>query len=128
MNDSGYIEKKDLHEFFKKSIMARLLMDEFFEWYNRSVKFTSLFRSKEHNAEVGGASKSRHLKDLAFDFLYPDEWNEWNLERQELYWENVRAKLEELSAKYGLFFGMFKYSWGLHIDWCDRTYNIEMFM
>lgn len=128
MDSKGYIQYKDLKEFFRKSIMTRLLMDEFFDWYNRPVKFTSIYRSKEHNAEVGGAIASRHLQDVAFDFLYPDEWFEWNLERQQTYWENVRAKLEELSKTYGLNFGMLKYSWGLHIDWCDRDYNVEMFM
>ena len=128
MDDKGYIQYADLKEHFRKSIMARLLMDEFFDWYNRPIKFTSMFRSLEHNAEVGGATSSRHLKDLAFDFLYPTEWAKWDNVRKEAYYANIKSFLEEQSQKYGVHYGLLKYSWGLHIDWCDRDYNVEVFM
>ena len=123
MELTGYIKLNNLPTFFNKGIMARLVMQDFMcNWYNRDVYFTSIFRGKDHNADVGGVKYSKHLDDCAFDFHYPDEWVSWDEVRRASFRQNMKNYMYVLHQKYGVNIGLILYNDRncIHMDICDR--------
>ena len=68
-------------------------------------KINSAHRCVDHNARVGGAPQSQHLK-IAFDI------RKGELDPEELY--------DHFDKEYEDFAGVGIYSWGVHVDFRDK--------
>lgn len=96
-------------------LIFALMLDEFREWYNRSINPESWYRTTSYNKAIGGATYSQHLKALAIDVHFPTD--EYIIgARQDMFLENVKNKWFEICDKYGVEGGCFFYTWGFHID------------
>ena len=74
------------------------------------IPILSAYRTKEHNAAVGGAAYSQHLQGLALDLGRP---------RGVTLAELHEAALEEARKPGSPIRGVGKYLWGVHVDCRD---------
>lgn len=75
--------------------VAEYFFEPLRKWWDNPININSFFRSKEVNAEKGGASTSQHVKGQAIDLSAQDKkdnaklfkWIYDNLEYDQLIWE-----------------------------------------
>lgn len=86
------------------------------DWYGRPIKVNSWFRTKEHNAKIGGEPNSQHCLGVATDIALPDEYYTFTRVRKEEFLQNIKKKWAELCAKDGLRGGVGFYQSFIHLD------------
>lgn len=104
-------------------IFIRDVLEPFRVWYNRPININSGYRTKEHNAKVGGSSNSLHLIGQAIDFNLPSDYIGMAKGRQQEFLRNVHEKWTQLCKAVGAYPHMGIYNGYLHlgISW-DYAY------
>lgn len=112
-------------DFFKKQLIFNMMIEDFFGWFigtkKRQREVTSLFRTPEHNASINGSPTSRHLKGLACDIPFPDDYYTKTYEEKKKFEANIAKRVRETAERFNTYSGMGWYDWGFHIDFLDRT-------
>lgn len=91
-------------------------LQEFRDWYKRSMKIVSGYRTKEYNQKVGGNKNSKHVEGIASDIALPDEYYKFSKSRQEEFLNNIKSKWIEICNNDGLGGGIGFYDTFFHID------------
>lgn len=92
------------------------MMDEFREWFGRSMQINSGYRCPEYNALVGGEDNSYHMKGIAADWALPRDFYQLNQTRKREYLNNCKKKWYEICGTYGVNGGVGFYNSFVHFD------------
>lgn len=113
------IINKEVMDFIK-------MMDEFREWYNRSISPNSWYRPSRYNdvilpqRGVATSSTSMHKDARAIDFSLPHEFNSFSSSRKEEFLNNVKTKWLAICKEYGYAGGIGFYDTFIHLDNRDK--------
>lgn len=92
------------------------MLEEFREWYGRSMYINSGYRCPRHNKQVKGEPNSFHMKALANDIQLPEEFKRYTAIRKREFLINIRKKWFEICDKYGVAGGSGFYNTFFHLD------------
>lgn len=99
-------------------------LQKFRDWYNRTMKVNSGYRTPAYNKKVGGSPNSQHLKGTAADIALPDDFQSYNKSRQSEFLENIKKKWEDLCQADKVKGGVGWYNTFVHLD--SRSGNGKM--
>ena len=96
------------------------MLQELRDWYRKSIKCNSWYRTKSFNSLLKGASpNSLHLRGFAFD---------WGVVHTAQQHKNVEKKWREICEKYGIIGGINHYSGGYHLSIHEELFGNKEFI
>lgn len=111
--------KEDVKAIFNDDIkMFAEMLQELRNWYAKSMKVNSWFRTPSFNKSCGGASNSLHLKGLAMD---------WGVKHTPAQHINVQNKWAEICKAYGVIGGINHYTNGYHLSIHEEVFGNKSF-
>ncbi|MCT4593195.1 MAG: D-Ala-D-Ala carboxypeptidase family metallohydrolase [Anaeromicrobium sp.] len=92
-------------------------LQKFREWYGRTMKINSGYRTTTYNSKIGGAPKSKHMQGIATDFALPlKEFSGYSQDRKNEFLDNVKEKWYQLCEEDGVQGGVGFYDTFIHLD------------
>lgn len=91
------------------------ILEMFRCWYGRPININSCYRTTESNDYYGGSKNSVHLKSNAVDFNLPKDFYDMDLERKEVFYQNVKKKWSALCELAGFYPQVNFYDTFLHL-------------
>jgi len=96
------------------------MLQEFRNWYAKSMTINSCYRQAAYNKSVGGDSKSAHLHACAVDWAIKGHTQSQRT--------NVRNKWAEICATHGVVGSINFYTQGYHLEaFSDKWYGQKAF-
>lgn len=77
-----YVLNKDVDVFLA-------MLQDFRLWYKKPIRPNSSYRQESWNTAIGGAKNSLHLKGLAIDFNFPEDFSERDIMNCVDYWKTL---------------------------------------
>ena len=65
----GVMNSLPPRELWRNIVPTLWLVDQLREYLNKPITLSSIYRSHEYNQQVGGATQSYHMRNMAIDFV-----------------------------------------------------------
>lgn len=109
IRDKLYCRHCGVYEINSEVRLFNKMVQEFREWYNRSMIVSSGERCTKHNRNIGGSKRSKHAKFTAYDIVVPNEFYTWDKARRDEFYNNIKKKWQEICRKYNRGGGVGRY-------------------
>jgi hypothetical protein len=103
-------------EALENALILMEMVEEFHDWYNRTMEVNSWFRTKAWNAKQGGESDSQHLLGNAVDIAFTPDYLSASKARKTIWVFNMKTRWYSICKKYGVGGGFGLYNGFFHLD------------